>query len=218
MRNLFNIDSPVMQKLSLVGTLLLMNIIWLICCIPVVTIGASTTAMYRIMFDLREEKGGRVVDFFRAFRENFKNSTLLWLIYLLGAAVIYVLFCLLSWVNAGNLVQVLLLIPFFLFFFVWLFSLHYCFALSAYFENTLKNTLRNAVLMSMRHLPQTIICAAITLLPVVFAFISLYWLLMLGYVWLFMYPGLSFYWKSGQISKVFANYTTVNSETDSEEE
>ena len=220
MRNFFNIDSPIMQKLSLFGTLIMMNVVWLICCIPIVTVGASTAAMYRVMFDLREDKNCRWVDFFRYFRDNFKQSTLLWLIYLLVAVVLYLLFCLISWIGIGNLARALLLIPFFLLFFLWFFSLHYCFALSAFFENTLKNTLINAAAMSLRHLRQTVVCSALTLLPFVFGMVSLYWLLALGYIWLFVYPGFSFYWKSGLIRKVFANYApSFEQDTqDSEEE
>lgn len=216
MRNLFNIDSPLMQKLSLFGTLILMNALWLLCCIPIVTIGASTTALYRITFDLRENKGGRLVDFFRTFRDNFRQSSLIWLIDLLGAIVLFLLYGLIAYVDISDLGRVLALAVFFLLFLVWFFSLLYCFALTAYFENTLKNTLVNAFAMSFRHLRQTIVCAALTLVPLAVAFLSFKWFLILGFVWVFVYPGLAIYWKSGQISDVFANYTPDAGQPDSD--
>lgn len=220
MRNFFNLDSPIMQKVSLFGTLIMMNLLWLVCCIPVVTIGASTTAMFRVMFDLRKNKSVRIAGFFRFFRDNFKRSSLIWLIYLLGAAVLYVLYWFVSWVDVGSWARALLLIPFLLVFFVWFFSLHYCFALCAFFDNSLEKTLTNAIAISVRHMRQTIFCAALTLLPLVFGMISPEWLLRLSYAWIFIYPALSFYWKSKLIGNVFAGYAPspdVNDQCDKED-
>ena len=206
MRNLFNIESPLMQKLTLFSNLILMNAVWLVCCIPIVTIGASCTAMYRVMFDLHEDKNGRLRDFFLYFKENFKKSTLLWLIYLFGGAVLYVLFGLIAWADVSVPVRVILLAPFCLLAFHWFFSQLYVFALCAFFENTLKKTLFNASAISLRHLRQSIICAALTLLPLVLASVSFEWFLRLSFVCLFIYPGFCYYWKSGLISGVFSNY------------
>jgi len=56
MRNLFNPDAPIIQALSKFSYLIWMNCLWLVCCLPIVTIGASTAAFYRMAFNLREEK------------------------------------------------------------------------------------------------------------------------------------------------------------------
>ena len=56
MRSFFDMDSPVMQAMNKLGSVILMSLLWLVCCLPVVTIGAATAALYRMMFNLREDK------------------------------------------------------------------------------------------------------------------------------------------------------------------
>ena len=60
-----------------------LNLLWAICSIPIVTIGAATTGLYYVMLKLaRGEEGNVTKMFFRSFRENFKQATVLWLILL----------------------------------------------------------------------------------------------------------------------------------------
>lgn len=62
-----------------------LNMIWIVCSIPIVTVGASTTALYYVMLKLaRGEEGNVTSMFFRSFKENFKQATVLWLIMLAG--------------------------------------------------------------------------------------------------------------------------------------
>ena len=64
-----------------------LNLLWFICSLPIVTIGASTTALYYASLKLvREEDSSLTRQFFRSFRENFKQATVLWLI-MLGAGI-----------------------------------------------------------------------------------------------------------------------------------
>ena len=82
---MFSHDSRFMQTLTRVTDLIVLNICFLISCIPIVTIGAANAAMYTLCFRmLRDEDNGIVKSYFRAFRDNFKQATLLWL---LAAAV-----------------------------------------------------------------------------------------------------------------------------------
>ncbi len=60
-----------------------LNVLWLICCLPIFTIGASTTALYYTSFKIAKNEGSYItVMFFRSFRQNFKQATLIWLIML----------------------------------------------------------------------------------------------------------------------------------------
>ena len=60
-----------------------LNLLWFLCSIPIVTIGASTAALYYTSFKIiREEDNHAGAMFFRAFRDNFKQATVLWLIML----------------------------------------------------------------------------------------------------------------------------------------
>ena len=84
MQTLFSPDSKFMQTMSRIADLLLLNFFFLLTCVPIVTIGAASTAMYTVCFRFGSEReAGTVRSYFRAFRENFKQATVLWLVILL---------------------------------------------------------------------------------------------------------------------------------------
>lgn len=71
MRSIFNPESPVMQFLGKVADMILLSLLWFVCCIPVITIGTSTTALYFAVMRLNHPEGKVFKDFFRSFRQNF---------------------------------------------------------------------------------------------------------------------------------------------------
>lgn len=71
MRKLFNPDNPVMRFLGKIADLLLLSVLWFVCCLPVVTIGVSTTALYFVALRIPGEDYSVVKDFFRSFKQNF---------------------------------------------------------------------------------------------------------------------------------------------------
>lgn len=76
-------DSPFGQLMMKLCYSCYLNILWFICCIPIVTIGASTTALYYTSLKIvRGEDHALTRMFFRSFRENFRQSTVLWLLLL----------------------------------------------------------------------------------------------------------------------------------------
>lgn len=80
---LFSRDSKFMQWMETVADLILLNLCWLAACLPVVTAGAATAAIYAVLGSrLRGEGSGTVRPFWRAFRANFKAGTLCWLLQL----------------------------------------------------------------------------------------------------------------------------------------
>lgn len=83
MNSLLNPDNPVMQFITKIVYSVYLNVLWFICCIPVVTAGAATTALYYVTLKMaKNEEGGITKSFFKAFKENFKQSTIVWLILL----------------------------------------------------------------------------------------------------------------------------------------
>ena len=70
----FNYDSPFWSFMSRIADLVIVNILWLVFCIPVFTIGASTAAMYRVTLNLVRGEGGGVV---RSIKNTLKNAILL---------------------------------------------------------------------------------------------------------------------------------------------
>ena len=183
----FNYDSPFWSFMSRIADLVILNLLWLIFCIPVFTIGASTTAMYRVTLNLvRGEGGGVVRSFWAAFKLNFKQGVLLFLILLIPTLlVIYELWLYLSGVVTQSLVMgVVFCFPAVL---VALIG-SYVYPLLAQFDNTIKNTIKNACLLSIGNLPYSVVMAALNLAaPAMFVFAtaffvktSIFWILIGG--------------------------------------
>ena len=161
-------DSPLFRFLGRIADLMIVNVMFLVFSIPIVTIGASATAMYTVLFRLADDTcGGVIVTFWNAFRENFKKSTLLFLILLVP--IILVLYELWFYnvneaiIGRGILNTVLFAIPVL----IVTFTVSYCFPLTAFFENTIGNTLKNALLMAIAHLPVSLLMAFLNLLPII---------------------------------------------------
>ena len=171
MGKILNLDAPIVQAVGKVGQMMVITLTWLVCCLPILTIGASTAAMCRMMFNLKEDKYCGFKEFFRAFRDNFRKATVLWLLLLGGFAVLAVAFYLTVLVENEILRMVALMLFCLLFFLVYIIAI-YVFPLTAFFENTVAGTVRNAIGMGLGNLRQTIFAIALTLLPLVLALVS----------------------------------------------
>ena len=187
LRGLFDLDNPLMRFLSKVADLLILNLLFLVCSIPVVTIGASTTAMYYCFFKMKDGEDGYLVKkFFKSFRENFKQATLMWLPLLLLLVVLVTEFFMFRDVQGrgGSVVRAVILIGF-----IFWFLIHsYSFALLSRFYNTIRGTFSNAAILIFGNGPRSIviIAAAAAMLwltlfqtsAVVFWNLILYWILL----------------------------------------
>lgn len=165
-----------------VGDLLLVNLLFVVCSLPVVTIGASATAMYYVLGRIRRQEGTVTKDFFRSFRENFRQATLYWGALLLVALALYWNFRLISgWTGTLYSVMMVLLILVSWFAVSWG-SL--VFPLLSRFDNTSAVTARNAGILVLAVPLRTLAAAAINALPValavflpgVFALAAVLWL------------------------------------------
>lgn len=87
--SIFNLESPVMLKASRIASLVQLNLLWLLCCLPVITIGPATTAMNYVIFQYHTGRTDLVVQpFFKSFRRDFRQSLLLGLPVTLIAALL----------------------------------------------------------------------------------------------------------------------------------
>ena len=80
MNSIFSYDSPMMQILMYIGDLIILNILYLLCCIPVFTIGAAQAGLYtaiRVLND-KEDDSSAAAAFFRGFKNGFGTVTLSW--------------------------------------------------------------------------------------------------------------------------------------------
>lgn len=173
MNKLFDLDSPFMRALSRMGDLMILNILVLFLCIPVVTAGAAFTGMHFVLLKIvRGEEGYLVKGFFKSFIQNFKQATILWLLMLFVIALIAADFIIL---NAGMELPVIYRMLILAVAFILLIIAVYVFPVLARFDNTIKNTLRNAFFISFMNLPKSILMVLLIFLPFVIAyFISSY--------------------------------------------
>lgn len=156
----FDIDSPLMRFLSRVADLVILNLLYIVCCIPIVTIGAATTAMYTVTMRMaRKEEGYLVKGFFKAFKDNFKISTIVWLILGVFLTVLFVDFRIVRNI-AGKGRQVWAIILMAIGFFV-LIEVLYIFPYIARFSNTIKETFKCAIIIGIANLPYTLVLVAI---------------------------------------------------------
>lgn len=170
--SVFSTEGKLAGFLNRVGDLIWLNVLTLICCIPLVTIGAAMAAMLQITLKMvKNEEGVITSSYFRAFRENFKQATAIWLI---GGGISLFLIMdiwLLGKVNYA-FVQTYKMVLFALLLFVLMFTF-FSLAVSARFENTLKNTIKNGLLFCVIHIFKSILMFAVMLIPVVLVGVSL---------------------------------------------
>lgn len=161
---LFDFDGPVMQAVNWIGNTFLVNLCFIVCCLPIFTIGAATTAVYSVYL-LDKDETWAVTKFFRAFKSNFRQSTKVFLVILCLIVVILLNFYALSAYNiAGSgFLYFVLYVASFLVLSVSVFS----FGLIAKFENTVKQTLKNAFVLTVGMALPALMIVFVTLLPLV---------------------------------------------------
>ena len=163
----FSYESKFSQLVLKISYACCLNLLWFVCSIPIVTIGASTTALYYASLKVvRDEDSHVAALFFRSFRQNFKQATVLWLI-LLGAGLFlgadgYILYHLrLSSNGTMAVMWTLILAVVIAAAVVWVIVAEYVFPLLASVANTNKAMLKNAFLIGTHYLFATILVFAV---------------------------------------------------------
>ena len=182
MGKIFDMDSPVMRVLNRVGDLMILNFLMIICCIPIITVGAAFTALYYVLLKIvRGEEGYLIKGFFKSFKANFRQATLLWLIMLL-VLVVYVGDCVIFNYSALEFPKALMIAVVVVAMLLLMMAV-YVFPLQARFENSIKNTLKNSLILAFVNLPKTIlmiVCYAIPLVIIYFSDYALVFVIMFG--------------------------------------
>ncbi|MGL5258969.1 MAG: YesL family protein [Lachnospiraceae bacterium] len=165
MDRIFGLESPIMVFMSRVADLLLLNIITLICCIPIFTIGASVTSLHYVTIKIVKGEDGYILrNFFKSFKENFKQSTILWLVYVVIGIVFYFDYMIISY-SGLNIPSVLGIVVIAVFILIAI-TFMYIFPVLSRFENTIKNTVKNSFFMSILNLQWTFLLIIIYAIPV----------------------------------------------------
>lgn len=168
---IFSPDGALARFLNALGNLIVLNILTIICCIPIFTAGAAMTALYTMVMRMVRKEDGKIISgYFHAFKDNFKQATILWLIF--GGLIAFMTFDI--WLlrsitgTFGTVYRVVLFVIILVFAMVLL----HIFAVLARFDNTIKNTAKNALLFCVGKLPQAVLMLVLTLIPVALLTIS----------------------------------------------
>ncbi|MBR1692078.1 MAG: DUF624 domain-containing protein [Lachnospiraceae bacterium] len=202
MGSLFDTEGTLMSVLVKIADVAWLNILFLLCSIPIVTIGASTTALYYVTTKMIDgEEGYLAKSFFKSFKQNFKQSTIIWLLLLLlyvilGVDVLYLLRSGSVYTAVGIFV---VMIPGFFVLFTGL----YVFPVLARFENNVKNTIKNALLLSLANAPRTILMLVISVGLPALCLYNLYFLPLL-FICAFSLPA---YLNAALLYKIFKRIT-----------
>lgn len=169
---IFDLDSPLMNVLNKMADLMWLNILTLICCIPVITAGAVLTSMHYVALKIvRNEESYITRSFFKSFKTNFRQATLIWLLLMLVAAILggdyYIITK--SGMQFSQVLVVLIMAAGVL---VICTSL-YVFPVLAKFDNTIMGTIRNAFIMSILQLPKTVVMFVMAFFPLIIYLVSL---------------------------------------------
>ena len=154
--NLFHPDNPVMRFLSRIFDLILLNLLFVFSCIPIVTIGASLSAIYQILFKIIDKKDPYIFKgYIKAFRENFKPATLIWILTVLAGAGIYLALFAIN-AKSGQSLE-LLQIPIWILVFIIVSVATYAFPLLSRYQCGIKQLIINAFVLSIGNIPATVI-------------------------------------------------------------
>lgn len=194
--------NPIIKFLEHFGELFVLNLIFILACIPIVTVGAALTALFTMTNKMvRNEDGNIWEGYWKAFRANFKPATILWLISLAYIYVIYLIYMTMLHQTAvfANILTVLLGII--LVAFTFTFPLLY--PIVARYENTIGNYIKNSFVISIANLKAWFVTTVIWFVPI-FVFMARPILFAyLWYLWLLIMCSVSAYCTSLTMQNVY---------------
>lgn len=200
MSKLFDHDAPLMQTMIMIGNLIVLNILWLICCIPVITAGAATTAVYYTMYQYATDGSEAVFKpFFRTFIREFRQSTLFWLILLaVGGVLVCDIWFLASvpqfkalWIVLGVLL------------FLYAIALTHGFAILGRFNTTIKTVLKSCYLVFIMNFWRSMLVLLLSAAPVLVVIYMPYQVLNTLPIWVGVAFGVIFYFNARLFIKSF---------------
>ncbi len=199
MGNIFNPDSSLMQGLSKITDIIVLNLLTVLLSIPVITAGAALAALYDATWRIVQDEGSVYRSFFRAFKSNFKQATVLWLIIVASGFVLG--YCVMFYVQNELFPLVVVSAVLLL---LWAVSVTWVFPLQSRFENKIWHTIKNSFLCGIGYLPRSLVMAVLKLLPwVVFLLATNTWIQM-SFLWVAFWMAMTAYVSLMLLRKPFA--------------
>lgn len=201
MRKFFQMNGPVFDFLGKVADILILNLLWLLTSLPIITIGASTSALFSVTILMVKEREGNIFqNYFAAFKRNFKRSTIVFVIAALVAVVLSM--NIYFWANTdGTLATGFWALSLGLSF-LYLITLFYVFTIQDFFNLPALKTIKTSFLIAGKHVKQTLyilfIVACMVILNTTIIFVN--------YMFIIIGIGLTAYLMSRPLLKVLSFY------------
>lgn len=201
---MFSLDSKFIQVLGRVADLMMLNILFVLTSLPIVTAGAAWTALYDVCFRISSGRDEKMIrHYFRAFRKNFRSSTVLWIVLLFSC-------CITSFMTVRLFVMPGKFHMFYVFYAVLtaliLFIGSYVFPLMSQFNNSIGKMVKNALVLSLGYAPRSILIVALNILPIVLLLVRTDLFLRGMMIWLLLYFSGITYLNTRLFRKVFQPY------------
>lgn len=195
MSKLLGTDASVSQVLNRVSDLVFLNLLTLLCCLPIITVGASITALYATVTRMQQGYAKVYGGFFKTFGIRFLKATVLWLpVLAVAAGTVYYMYIGVMIPAAVGAVLLILGCA----------VLAWAFPLLARFGEGIGQTLKTAVRLAVTNLSRTVTMTVLNLLPVVL-FVFANGLFSKGImIWLFLYVSLIAWFNQGMLNRIFA--------------
>jgi uncharacterized membrane protein YesL len=198
MSNFFNPENGLFNVMGKVFDIMFVSLLWLFCCLPIITIGPATTALYySVVKSIRRERGYVSKEFFHSFKVNFKQGAIVGITYTALAAVLAFNFSIVKQMDtkvSSVLFGVYMAMSLLIFI-----TAIYTFPNLSRFNLTIKYLYKNSIIMSLRHLPSTIVMGLIVAIS---AFVI--WLIPITAVFI---PGIACLLISFLMERILKKYT-----------
>ena len=155
--NLFNMENDFWTFANKVADMVILEIIWLVCCLPIITAGASCTAFWHVFIRLAKDEESHVAaGFFRAFRKRFMTGTKIGLIQL--AVGLFFLVDIYVCLNMETRQSMFLVGMLGVLLFFWLLISLWFYPLAGTYDFTWKKVMGNSLFLTLRHMPHALTC------------------------------------------------------------
>ena len=199
-------EQHIIRILTHIFDFILLNILWLLTSIPIVTLGAATAALYSVMMSVVEKKEGYIIkDYWKAFCRNFKQSTVVWILLLFLGACLWFDLTLIGVVpglfrQIGTVVLGAVLIFYFM-------ECIFVFPLIAKFENSTGNMIKNALLIPVSRLPYALMILFMTGAAIIVTFLNQMTIMIGAVIWSAIGVSVLSYANSLLLVKMLAPFT-----------
>lgn len=216
MYGFFNDNNPLLNILDFLGKMIILNCLWLVCCIPVVTIGASTSGMYTAMIKIVKGTDHiSTTEFFKGFKRNFLQATLLFLI--IAALIALSTLTLLVSLQIASIIKYLAIFAAVLGYLISVILIFIGFPLQAMYDDTLMTQIKNSIILAFRSPLMFVLSIVGWVIGALLTLNSYYFFRYFGFIWACFGCAFLFYLSTRCVLNIFSKLTTQRDVKETEE-